>query len=426
MERKNISQKLNEVYKNSCKETPNLFSLVRFSEGDTKKKLYETASSLSPDGAVVVLFTENAEKKTVKDVTDGLRGACAKILSVKIPAETDVVRAAAGVLRVSEDARLIIAAEYSLVPLARYVSKISSLPFVYVMRTADIDGILSPRLFLKNGKRTDCFFADAVSRIIIDAEKIFTPNEKTQDAALYEKKASALLFAKLAGKIPALADYRARIYASGTKPETKAYELLREAVKDGYTAFTKKEKEILPSLIYDSFLAEIADLLSGGELYSLSALRFAEFLLAGEKRLSAAEILELYSRISGVYALYTSPLAEGLLEIPDYRARAHALAEMTGTDEGVFLKGFVKQSEKLNDSGINAENITDKLFEELKKQNVSASSVRSTFSAYGKDEKGKSEIPEEKMRAAIKLAGDSPFGINAMSIAREKGVTEFL
>lgn len=448
MDRKNISQKLNEIYAEKCRTNPRPLPLVRFYQGETKKKLYEIASSLAPQGVVVALTTENGNEETTKDVTEGLRGACSKILSVKIPEKTDAVRAAASVLRAAEDARLIVTAEYSLIPLARYAAKISGLTFVYVMRTGETDGLLSPRLFLKNGNRTDCFFSDARTRVIIDTDKICagesfceSGGEKggkdknassAEETAFTEKRIAAPLFAKLAGKIPALADYRARLLATGEKPNAEAYGLLREAVKDGYIAYTKKDREILPSLIYDSLLGEIADFLSDGELCSFSALRFAEFLLAGEKRLSADLILELYARISGVYALYTSPLAEGLLEIPDYRARAHELAEMTGTDEGVFLKGLLKQTEILNRYGENADNITDKLFEELSKQNASASSVRSTFVAYGKEvsggETGDSEtrLSEEKLKKAIKLAGDSPFGINAMSFAREKGVTEFI
>ncbi len=448
MDRKNISQKLNEIYAEKCRTNPRLLPLVRFYQGETKKKLYEIASSLAPHGVVVALTTENGNEETAKDVTEGLRGACSKILSVKIPEKTDAVRAAASVLRAAEDARLIVTAEYSLIPLARYAAKISGLTFVYVMRTWETDGLLSPRLFLKNGNRTDCFFSDARTRVIIDIDKICageslgeSGGEKVgkeknassaEGAAFTEKRIAAPLFARLAGKIPALADYRARLLATGEKPNAEAYGLLREAVKDGYIAYTKKDREILPSLIYDSLLGEIADFLSDGELCSFSALRFAEFLLAGEKRLPADLILELYARISGVYALYTSPLAEGLLEIPDYRERAHELAEMTGTDEGVFLKGLLKQTEILNRYGENADNITDKLFEELSKQNASASSVRSTFVAYGKEVSGgktddsKTCVSEEKLKKAIKLAGDSPFGINAMSFAREKGVTEFI
>lgn len=448
MERKNISQKLNEIYAEKCRANPRLLPLVRFYQGETKKKLYEIASSLAPQGVVVALTTENGNEETAKDVTEGLRGACSKILSVKISEKTDAVRAAASVLRAAEDARLIVTAEYPLIPLARYAAKISGLTFVYVMRTGETDGLLSPRLLLKNGNRTDCFFSDARTRVIIDTDKICagesfckSVGEKdgkekgvsaAEETVFTEKKIAAPLFAKLAGKIPALADYRARLLATGEKPNAEAYGLLRETVKDGYIAFTKKDKEILPSLIYDSLLAEIADFLSDGELCSFSALRFAEFLLAGEKRLPADLILELYARISGIYALYTSPLAEGLLEIPDYRERAHELAELTGTDEGIFLKGLIKQAEILNRYGENADNITDKLFEELSKQNASASSVRSTFVAYGKEVSGgktgdsETRVSEEKLKKAIKLAGDSPFGINAMSFAREKGVTEFI
>ena len=446
MERKNISQKLNEIYAEKCRANPRLLPLVRFYQGETKKKLYEIASSLAPQGVVVALTTENGNEETAKDVTEGLRGACSKILSVKIPEKTDAVRAAASVLRAAEDARLIVTAEYPLIPLARYAAKISGLTFVYVMRTGETDGLLSPRLLLKNGNRTDCFFSDARTRVIIDTDKICAGESSresevsgkdkvvssAEEAAFAEKKIAAPLFAKLAGKIPALADYRARLLATGEKPNAEAYGLLREAVKDGYIAFTKKDREILPSLIYDSLLAEIADFLSDGELCSFSALRFADFLLAGEKRLPADLILELYARISGIYALYTSPLAEGLLEIPDYRERAHELAELTGTDEGIFLKGLIKQAEILNRYGENADNITDKLFEELSKQNASASSVRSTFVAYGKEVSGgktddsETCVSEERLKKAIKLAGDSPFGINAMSFAREKGVTEFI
>lgn len=454
MEKKSVSLKLNELYEEYCGKNPALNSLVKFYRGESEKRLNEVASSFAPSGAVVALFSENAGEELVKKTVEALRGACLKILTVKVSEKKDAVSAAAEILCAAEDARLIVAAEYSLVTLAKYAAKISGLPLVYLMRTAETDGLLSPRLFLKNGNRTDCFFADAKIRIIIDDEAM------TASCGREEKKASAELFAKLMSKIPALADYRARLSLYKSEPNAKAYGLLRSAVKEGYTAFAKKEKEAFPVLIYNSFAAEIADLLSGGELCSYSALRFAEFLLAGEKRLSAADILALYTRISGVYALYTSPLANGLLDIPDYRERAHELATLTKTDETIFLEGLLMQDKLFEDSGDDSENLTDALAEELKKQNASAVSVRSTFIAYShfgsarEDNSGekrtgaeklvaaecengfgaekhtaageKSGIEESRLKLAIKLAGDSPFAPNAMSFAREKGVTELI
>lgn len=455
MEKKNLSVKLNELYEKFCGKNPALNPLVRFYRGESAKKLNEAASVFAPSGTVVVLFTEKAGEELVKNTVEALRGACLKILTVKISEKKDAVSAAAEILCAAEDARLMVAAEYSLVTLAKYAAKISGLPLVYLMRTAEADGLLSPRLFLKNGSRTDCFFADAKIRIIIDDEAIIASCRGD------EKKASAELFARLMSKIPALADYRARLSLEKTKPNAEAYGLLRSAVKEGYTAFAKKEKEAFAELIYQSFAAEIADLISGGELCGYSALRFAEFLLAGEKRLSAADALELYARISGIYALYTSPLAAGLLDIPDYRERAHELAELTGTEENIFLEGLLRQAEKFDKLGENADNITDSLAEELKKQNSSAVSVRSTFIAYshfsdnsqvsggakqnsGADdgagkgaktavgektegaERAESKLDGQKLNVAIKLAGDSPFAPNAMSFAREKGVTELI
>ena len=43
-----------------------------------------------------------------------------------------------------------------------------------------------------------------------------------------------------------------------------------------------------------------------------------------------------------------------------------------------------------------------------------------------KTERAENKLDEQKLCLAIKLAGDSPFAPNAMSFAREKGVTELI
>lgn len=431
MEKKFISQKLNLVAASAYSKKGG--SPFTFYQGNASGMLKSVVRSVAPYGKVIALYTQKSYLKRGMEFADALSGVCSKVLGVIVSDKTDIVKAAAQILRAPEDVRAVITSDHSLSPLASYVAKAVKVPYIYIMVTPRTEGILSPRLLLKNGDRADCVPINIKRHIIIDADEVEKASVIPASSKTPARRVGAAeLFITAESKIPALADYRAYLSVSGEKPDVAAYDLLREAVRDAYNSFLKKEKEIIPSLIYDCILAEIANALSGGRLCDFSALRFAEFLLSGEKRLPPEEILELYCRISGIYALFSSGMFDEILSVPDYRGRAHALSEKTNTDVHGFAEGLLKQTAAISAKADNVENTVKRLSSELGKQNESAGKVRSSYTAFGGKTltetygEEKAKIRTEEINAAIKLCGDSPFGVNGMSLAREKGVTEYI
>ena len=430
MEKKFISQKLNLTASSVYEKKGSPFF---FYQGEASSTLKSVIRSVAPYGKIIVLYTRKSYLKRGTAFAEALSGVCSKVLGAIVSGETDVVKAASQILRAPEDVRAVVTSDYSLNPLAAYVAKVAKVPYIYIMLTPQTEGLLSPHVFLKNGSGADCVSVNVKRHIIIDVNEIEKTSVIPASGKIPQRRVGAAeLFITAESKIPALADYRAYLSVSAEKPQTEAYNLLRESVKDAYNAFNKREKEIIPSLIYDCLSAELANALSGGRLCDFSALRFAEFLLSGEKRLPPEEILELYCRISGIYAVFSSGLFENLMSVPDYRERAHVLSDKTGADVHDFAKGLLSQTADLSAKELNAENFIKRLSSELGKQNESAGKIRSSYTAFGGktvterygEEKAKKRI--EEINSAIKLCGDSPFGVNAMSLAREKGVTEYI
>ena len=93
--------------------------------------LKSVVRSVAPYGKVIALYTQKSYLKRGMEFADALSGVCSKVLGVIVSDKTDIVKAAAQILRAPEDVRAVITSDHSLSPLASYVAKAAKVPYIY-------------------------------------------------------------------------------------------------------------------------------------------------------------------------------------------------------------------------------------------------------------------------------------------------------
>ena len=128
-----------------------------------------------------------------------------------------------------------------------------------------------------------------------------------------------------------------------------------------------------------------------------------------------ATLYAFYIRALSLYAL--ACLSSDPLLVPDYLSRADDLRELTGKDDGLFLDGFVKQTQAIKTVG------TDKTVSAVKDYirflNDNLSNLCDAYINYG----GK-RVDFTPFNSALKCCGDLPDAFNFMSVVRETGISE--
>lgn len=383
---------------NKTAENLGLDSRVRFYNVDSIKVVCDVA----PFGKVAAIYSKTTFADIGKDVSARLKRAGVKPINFIMPENTVLnLSSVFDIICVPDDVRAVLVFDRKLIDIASYIATLFKIPVIFTLNAINTDGVLYakvPFFWGGNNAETDFFPVDCAYHIIISDTA-----EKNGDKA--EQYISVF------SKYTALVDYRVKLALSGGNPYEFARDIILNAVK--LADFSPDAC----TLIMSGLKIELACLAAGGDITFNSA-DYAFKRLIGFKEEKGLR----YSLIKKLTALYLLCTIENDMpfDIPDYNKRAKELADITNSDDGAFLKGFLEQLAALKGKDLLS------LKAELKDDIIAlADAFKGAEQNYIKlgGNTGADFSPYIK---ALKLCGDLPNTVNFMTVLRESGYLEFI
>lgn len=407
----NVADNLNFVVKGFKEE---LKFNTKFIQGDLLDSISALSKSLVPYGKIGLIAYNDTFMAIGKELVAKLKELGLKTVAMVFKhGSDDTVKSASQLFNFPEDVRLVISFDSGLYRISAYYANVKGVPVICGLKNFETRGICDRVIFLRNGKTVDKIPVNPERYVIID-EKLFSKENVVSDA-----------YAFIMSKAVALIDYRMKHVNNGTTASQYIFGLLKEAVTEtlGLDNYSLEEKNII--LIKNALLINLANALSNGDLYDASAetvvsrllFRFKSYIDYGTLLFSAIKIL-------GIYNVYFNCKSSALLNYIDYNERVDLLVNLFGLGENQVLDGIKKQLELVKKGRSRSEGEKFKLKKEVATLYKLTEKMSKTFISLG----GKGLGTEDKARfiAALKVCGDTPYGLNTMSLVRESGVTEFI
>ena len=374
----------------------NVQDCVKFYRGDTLAAVV----SLAPHGRIAALYSKATFYAFGKNFTERLKRADIKPLNFILPENAALnLENVFDLIGVPDGVRAVVCFDKELVNISAYLATIFKIPVVFSLNTAKTEDVMPVKVPFYLGGAADFFPVNCAYHVVIS------------DAALNDVSGLAEQYISLMSKITALSDYRARLAIYGDKPAKTAYDVIKTAVID---AFSAPDAE---TLLISGLKIEIANLASDGAILYNSAdycfRRIAGFNLKGGVRLA------LLKKLLGLYLLCAEELNDAF-KTPDYNSRAQELAALMKSDDGAYLKGFMGQIEKFKRYK-NVDGVKTSFKKEFTAQNAALKIIEDKFIFLG-------GTPCENFAPyvkALKHSGDLPNTFNFMTILRESGFTEY-
>lgn len=360
---------------------------------------------IAPYGKAAVIYRKASFSEFGKSFTERLKASGLKALNFIMPDDVRLdFENVFEVIGVPDDVRAIVFFDREISNLAAYIATVLNIPAVCVLRTLNTRGALAPKAWFYGGGLYEPFTVRCVRHIIFDDE-FFSETDKAEQ------------YVNITEKLVALTDYRVRHEIFGGKTAKEAYAQIKKSVLAVFdVGFSENVAE---TLLTEGFKIETADFISGGAIVNNSSLQCFK-RLTGFREKEGLNFTLLKTALK-LYALLGS-IQDDPFAVPDYNVRATELAEITGSDDGVFMQGILRQLRYLKTSKTKPARLRSSFSEELNIQEKALSGLEKTYSALG----GKTDADFSPYVKAFKLSGDLPGTMNFMTLAREGGFTENL
>lgn len=382
---------------NNIAATLNLGARVKFYDEDALK----VVCSVAPYARIAALFMKETFYACGKGFTERLKNAGIKPVNFIMPENATLnLENVFDLIGVPDGVRAVVCFDRRLVDISAYLATIFKVPVITVLRTVETEGVLPAKVPFYLGGGTDFFPVDCAYHVVLPD---ITQNNTFGVAEQY---------ISIMSNITALSDYRARLAVYGGKPEKAAYDVIKTAVLD---AFSEPDEQ---TLLLSGLKIETANLASYGAIVYNSAdycfRRIAGFNLSGGVRLA------LLDKLLGLYLLCAEELNDAF-QTPDYNKRVQELSGLTKSDDGEFLKGFIKQIEKIKRCK-NMDSVKTSFKKEFTAQRAALKIIQEKYLSLG----GTLCDNFSPYVKALKCCGDLPNVFNFMTILRESGFTEQL
>lgn len=357
-------------------------------------------ASVAPHGRVAALYGKATFYAFGKSFTERLKKADIKPLNFILPENAALnLENVFDLIGVPDGVRAVVCFDKELVNISAYLATIFKIPVVFFLNTVETEDILPVKVPFYLSGAADFFPVNCAYHVVIS------------DAALKDVSGIAEQYISVMSKITALSDYRARLAVCGDKPVKTAYDVIKTAVIDAFSAPDAQ------TLVSSGIAIEIANLASGGAILYNSAdycfRRVAGGSVQGGVRLA------LLKKLLGLYLLCAEELKDPF-QTPDYNSRSQELAALTKSDDGVYLKGFIGQIDKFKRCK-NVDEVKASFKKEFTAQNAALKTIEDKFLSLG-GTLCEDFAPHLK---ALKHSGDLPNAFNFMTLVRESGFTEY-
>ena len=362
----------------------------------------KTVTGLAPYGKVAAIYSKNSFANVCKPFTERLKSAGVKAVNFILPdgARLDF-KNASDVIGVPEDVRAVICFDRGLTDISAYIATLCSLPVIYIPRTIVTRGALAPKV---------AFFGDEFSSYTVKC-----PRHTVLDGEFLFDGGKAEQYINVVEKLLALTDYRVRHEIAGGRLAADAYSAVKNAVLSCFNVCNADDA--LLTLVTEGFKTEIADYSCGGDIICNSAAYNFRRLTGFSE--SDGLGFAFFSRALRVYA-FSAGAQDHPFAVPDYNARALALAKICGADDGAFLKGLLRQTRQLKADRGELARIRAAFSAEPNLQARALKAIERNYVALG----GKTDFDFSPYAEAFTLCGDLPNVLNFMTLAREGGFLE--
>jgi len=364
------------------------------------KGYIETANvlaELAPLAKIAVFIDGNTDYQTVKifNKTASIKGL--KTVVISFGSKTSLtVDNVCGAFSLAEDVRAVVALSETVFPLAEYFASVRKIICVYNF-TSVISTIFPSRVLSIRSRKTVNLFKVDAKRLVI------TPSEVDEK---FIKNALGVIL----GWLSKYVDYKIASSVENRRlnADLSVYDFITEiplAKESGKSFFTA---------VYRAYFVGVKTLF-GGESENASSINTTCLLLNSDFLTDKNIFLKVTDAIMDIYARLIKN--EENFCLPNYTDRARLSALIANLDLKSCLFELKRQAELFfNSSKIDSSFLEYEVSGVLKLYN----DVKKIYEmAYGK-------IPRinAKIMQAVILSGDTPLGINGMSLAREKGVTK--
>ncbi len=358
---------------------------LEFYSGNTVERLANISKTVAPYSKILLLSSNDDFIRLGLETVNALKRAGHKVITALYPCGCDFsVNTACGLFTAPEDVRLIIALSENLSPLADYFSAVRQ-TFVITILNGWTDRIARTKLFIKNGGGVDFFNCPTEKTVLLKYAFI----DKV-DAFCYIAEKKFQLF-----------DYYVRTLYTGEKFNRDGVKIINEILDD-------VEKTILSSENYLDIDCAVGEAVARTAILAQRILDEPLTLIASLacknsqikiRFLMAKQVLRLTERV----------LCGERLELPDYSARVQSVSATFGFSKRQVLDELKMQTKIFNENSAvdfksefyKAKEYFDNAFNSAQKLGLSVSRLN------------------PKHLSALKIAGDTPFGINLMSVCRE-------
>ena len=360
------------------------FNLEFYSE-NMPERLANISKTVAPYSKILLLSSNDDFIKVGLETINALKRAGHKVITALYPCDCNFsVNTVCGLFTAPEDVRLIISLSENLSPLADYFSAVRQ-TFVITLLSGWTDQIARVKLFIKNGDGVDFFNCPTEKTVLLKYAFI-----NKVDAFCYVAEKKFQLF-----------DYYVRTLYTGEEFNRDGVNIIREILDD-------VEKMILSSGNYFDIDCAVGEAVARTAILAQRLLGEPLTLIASQacknsqikvRFLMAKQVLRLTERV----------LCGERLELPDYSVRVTSVSVAFGFSKRQVLDELKTQTKIFNENNAvdfkaefyKAKEYFDNAFVTAQKLGLSASRLN------------------PKQLSALKIAGDTPFGINLMSVCRE-------
>ena len=371
-------------------------SSVKFYEGNA----LDVVNVVAPFARVAVLYEKVSFEEFGKEFTNKLKVAGVKPLNFIMPKGVTVkLDEVLDVICVPEDVRAVVCFDRKIISAAAYIATIFNIPVVYDMHESVTDGVLPafvPFSFGGSGAETvsvSCNYHVALNFGALQEENI------------------AEEYAELIGNLIDLVDYRAKIKVCDGELNKSVCDEISVAVNEVL------EKPTVVNLAFYGLKVQIAHLALNGEIIRNSALQSFRCLTGFND--TEGLTFTLLKKLIPLYNLCAKNQDMPFI-VPDYNKRVEELAEITGSDDGVFLKNLTAQKSALKLADLRS--VKSAVKKELSDIDSAIKKAEKTYLALG----GKIIEDFSPFLKALKHCGDMTETVNFMSVVRECGFSEFI